>query len=368
MSRSSSKEEMKKAYRKLAMKFHPDRNPNNTQAETKFKEASEAASVLLDDGKKSRYDQFGHASVDGQAGGGFGQGGGVGGFSEFSDFGDFFNSIFEEFGMGRSSRRGHDPRAQGGADLEVAMGVTFEEAAFGVEKAITVEKMSLCESCRGSGAKAGTSAQVCKHCGGEGAVRRQQGFFTMETTCPVCRGAGEIIVDKCSPCHGRGRIRKKADLEVKVPAGIDHGQRLKLRNEGDCGLHGGPAGDLLVVIHLSPHELFERDSFNVHCTVPISFSQAALGAEVEVPTITGKVSFRVPAGTQSGKKMQLRGKGISRLGSYGHGDQILYIHVETPASLTGEQKELFSKLAELEHSKCNPMSKGFFDRVRELFQ
>ena len=366
VSKSASKDDIKKSYRKLAMKHHPDRNPNDPRAESKFKEASEAASVLLDDSKKARYDQFGHAGVDGQAAG-FGQGGGgFGGFSDFGDFGDLFNSIFEEFGGGGRSRR--SSRARMGADLETAVRVSFEEAAFGVEKVINVGKMADCGTCGGSGAKAGTSAQSCKHCGGRGVVRRQQGFFTMETTCPICRGSGEVIVDKCSPCRGEGRVRKKNDLEVKIPAGIDDGQRLKLTGEGDCGAHGGPGGDLYVEIQIKPHELFERDGFNVHCTVPISFSQAALGAEMEVPTISGKVSFRIPAGTQSGKKMQLRGKGIGRLGAYGHGDQILHIHVETPTRLTGEQQEIFSQLAELEHKKCNPMSKGFFDRMRELFQ
>ena len=259
-------------------------------------------------------------------------------------------------------------RPQMGDDLEQVVQVSFKEAAFGVKKKIEVGKLTDCDSCHGSGAKAGTSPQNCRHCGGRGVVRRQQGFFTMETTCPICRGQGTVIVDKCSPCRGEGRVRRESDLEVDVPAGINHGQRLKLTGEGDSGLHGGPSGDLFIMIHMEPHELFERDDFNVHCTVPISFSQAALGAEIEVPTLTGKVSFRVPPGTQSGKKMQLRGKGIGRLGSYGHGDQILHIHVETPTSLTTEQRELFSKLSELEHTQCNPMAKGFFDHVRDLFQ
>ncbi|MCY4643412.1 MAG: molecular chaperone DnaJ [Bacteriovoracales bacterium] len=363
ISRSASKDEIKKAYRKLAMKYHPDRNPNNSQAEAKFKEASEAASVLMDEGKKSRYDQFGHAGVDAQ-GGGFHAGGG---FSDFGDFGDLFSSIFEEFGGGsrRSRRRS---RAQMGADLEMGLWVTFEEAAFGAKKVVELKKMTSCESCQGSGARAGTSPESCKHCGGKGAVRRQQGFFTMETTCPVCRGQGEVIAHKCSTCSGEGRNHKKSKLEVKVPPGIDHGQRLKLTREGDCGLYGGPNGDLFIAIQIESHHFFERDGQNVHCTVPISFSQAALGAKIEVPTLSGKVAFQVPAGTQSGEKMRLKGKGITRLGGYGHGDQILSIDVETPKKLDREQEELFRRLAELEHKKCNPKSKGFFDQVKELFQ
>ena len=363
VSRSASGDEIKKSYRKLAMKYHPDRNPNNSEAEGKFKEASEAASVLLDGEKKSRYDQFGHAGVEGQAAGG-GQGG-FGGFSDFGDFGDIFSSIFEEFGGGRSRRR---TRAQMGNDLETEIRVAFEEAAFGVKKVIKVRRLAKCKTCHGSGARLGTSPQTCKQCGGQGAVRRQQGFFTMETTCPVCQGSGEMVVNKCSTCRGQGRVQKNNDLDVKIPPGISEGQRLKLTGEGDCGIHGGPSGDLYVMIHVEDHFLFERDGFNVYCTVPISFSQAALGAEIEVPTITGKVSFRVPSGIQSGKKMQLKGKGIARLGSHGQGDQILYIHVETPTDLSLEQEELFSKLSKLEHKKCNPMSRGFFDRMRELFQ
>ena len=360
LSRSSSKDEIKKSYRKLAMRYHPDRNPNNPQAEGKFKEASEAASVLLDDEKKSRYDQFGHAGVDGQGGGSS-----QGGFGGFGDFGDIFSSIFEEFGGGRSRRR---TRAQMGNDLEMGIRVSFDEAAFGVKKVIKVGRMAPCETCHGLGARPGTSPKTCQQCGGQGAVRRQQGFFTMETTCPVCQGSGEMIVNKCSTCYGQGRVQKNSDLEVKVPPGINEEQRLKLTGEGDFGIHNGPSGDLYVLIHVDDHPLFERDGFNVHCTVPISFSQAALGAEIEVPTIKGKVSFKVPSGTQSGKKMQLKGKGITRLGSYGQGDQILHIHVETPTGLNLEQRELFSGLSKLEHKRSNPMSRGFLDRMRGLFQ
>lgn len=361
--KSASKDEIKKTYRKLAMKYHPDRNPDNAEAEAKFKEASEAAQILLDDQKRQRYDQFGHAGVDGQAGG-FG---GAGGFEGFGDFGDIFGDIFGEFmgGGGRGRRRS---RARMGADLQTRVNLNFEEAAFGAEKKIKITRSAACGTCNSTGAKPGTSPQTCNQCQGRGTVRRQQGFFAMETTCPACQGAGEIIVDKCTDCSGQGRIQKESELEVKIPAGIDDGQRLKLTGEGDAGTHNGPSGDLYVVIQINEHEFFERDGFDVHCIVPVSFSQAALGAEVEVPTLNGKVSVNVPSGTQSGKRMRLKGKGITRLGSYGNGDQIISVHVETPSKLNSEQKDLFKRLAELEETQCNPMSKGFFDRVKDIFQ
>ncbi len=365
VSKSASKDEIKKAYRKLAMKHHPDRNPGNKEAEAKFKEASEAASVLMDDSKRQRYDQFGHAGVDGAAGGG----GFQGGFGDFGDFGDIFSDIFGDF-MGGGARGGgrRRSRARMGADLQTYVNVDFKEAAFGAEKKLKIQKSVQCGTCKGSGAKAGSTPETCGQCQGRGAVRRQQGFFTMETTCPVCQGAGEVIKDKCGTCVGEGRVRKESELEVKIPAGIDDGQRLKLTGEGDAGIHGGPSGDLYVVIQIKEHDFFKRDGFDVYCEVPVSFSQAALGSEVEVPTLSGKVSVKVPAGTQSGKKMRLKGKGITRLGSYGQGDQIIFIHVETPTKLNSEQKELFEKLAQLEETKSNPMSRGFFDKVKDLFQ
>ena len=366
ISTSASKDEIKKSYRKLAMKYHPDRNPNNSDAEARFKEASEAANVLLDDDKRGRYDQFGHAGVDEQGGMG-GPSGGPGGFSGFGDFSDLFSSIFEEFSGGGGRRRHRSSRAQMGHDIETSIRITFKEAAFGVEKVINIQRKVLCSTCHGSGAKAGTSPQSCRHCGGHGAVRRQQGFLTMETTCPICHGSGEVIVDKCVPCRGEGRTRDSSSLKVEIPAGIDEEQRIKLPNQGESGLYGGPSGDLYVRINVVPHDFFQRDGFNVHCKVPISFSQAALGAEIEVPTLSGGVSFKIPPGTQSEKKMQLKKKGITRLGSYGQGDQILHIHVETPTQLNNKQKELFFQLASLEHKRCNPMVKGFFDRVKDIF-
>lgn len=359
--KGAGKDEIKKAYRKKAMKYHPDRNPDDAEAEAKFKEASEAAEVLLDENKKSRYDQFGHAGVDGQAGGGFGGGG----FGDFGDLGDIFGDIF---GGGRSRGGRRRSAARPGNDLQMTLEVDFSEAAFGCEKNISLTRLAECETCHGTGGKDGSKPVNCDMCGGMGEVRRQQGFFTVSQTCPKCSGAGQTVSDPCGTCHGDGRTRKKTELEVKVPGGIDHGQRLKLTGEGDAGSKGGPAGDLYVVIDIKEHELFERDGFDVHCTIPVSFSQAALGAEVEVPTLDGKVSVKVPTGTQSGKKMRLKGKGIQRLGGYGNGDQIMHIHVETPQKLSKEQEELFQKLSTFDTESSHPMSNGFFDKVKNLFQ
>jgi molecular chaperone DnaJ len=362
--KTTSKDEIKKAYRKLAMQYHPDKNPGNPAAEAKFKEASEAAEVLCDDEKKARYDQFGHAGMNG------GQGG-AGGFQggDFGDFGDIFGDIFGDMLGGGKRRGGGGRRSQGrpGDDLQMGIDIEFAEAAFGCEKTISLTKNVKCETCSGSGAKAGSSPTSCDYCHGHGEVRRQQGFFTVASTCPKCNGSGRMIKDPCGTCNGQGKKKKKVDLQVKVPAGIDEGQRLKLSNEGDTGVLGGPNGDLYVVINIKPHEIFEREEFDVHCTVPISFSQAALGAEMEVPTLSGKVSLKIPAGTQAGVKMRLKGKGIQRLGGYGIGDQIVSVHVETPTKITSEQKELFTRLSELDH-QSNPMSRGFFDKVKDLFQ
>lgn len=363
--KGAAKDDIKKAYRKLAMQFHPDRNPNNPEAEAKFKEASEAADVLLDDDKKSRYDQFGHAGVNGQGGGG----GGFQGSGDFGDFGDIFGDIFGDMLGGGRRRGGGGGRSRGrpGDDLQMGIDIDFAEAAFGCEKTISLTKNVKCETCTGTGAKAGSSPSTCDYCNGHGEVRRQQGFFTVSSTCPKCNGTGQMIKDPCQTCSGAGKKKKKVDLQVKIPAGIDQGQRLKLSNEGDAGTLGGPNGDLYVVINIKQHEIFERDEFDVHCTVPISFSQAALGAEMEVPTLSGKVALKIPAGTQAGVKMRLKGKGIQRLGGYGLGDQIVTIHVETPTKLSGEQKELFKRLSEVEN-QSNPMSRGFFDKVKDLFQ
>lgn len=342
INKGASKDEIKKSYRKLAMKFHPDRNPGDADAESKFKEASEAADVLLNDEKRSAYDQFGHQGVNGQ---GFGAGG------DYGDLGDIFGDIFGDFfggGGGRSRQR--RSYAIKGQDLHSRVDITFEEAAYGCEKEVSITKDII---------KEGTTAEKCRTCGGAGEIRRQQGFFTMSQTCYQCQGIGETLQT----------VKKKSKLSVKVPAGIDDGQKLKLSGEGGPGYKGGPNGDLYVDIRVADHSIFEREDYDIYCDVPISFSQAALGDEVEVPTLSGKVMVKVPPGTQSGKRMRLKSKGIARLDGYGIGDQIIHLIVETPTKLSSEEKELFENLADLEQKhNSNPISKGFFDKVKELFQ
>ncbi len=343
------------------MKYHPDRNPGDRQAEASFKEASVAAEVLLDEQKRARYDQFGHAGVEGQAGGGFQTG-------DFGDLGDIFGDIFGDILGGGRRRRGGRSQGRPGNDLQTGLSLSFEDAAFGVEKILSITRLAECHDCSGTGAKRGSQPQNCGTCEGLGEVRRQQGFFTVATTCPRCHGSGQVIGDPCNGCHGEGRKRRKTDVAVTVPAGIDSGQRLKLSDKGDAGTSGAPNGDLYVVIDVKEHELFERDGFDVHCTIPISFSQAALGCEIEVPTLTGRVQVPIQAGIQSNKKMRLRGKGVQKLGGYGTGDQVLTIHVETPSTLSSEQKELFERLSKLEEKdRCNPMGQNFFDKVKGLF-
>ena len=359
VSQSASKEEIKKAYRKLALKYHPDKNPDNQEAEAKFKEASEAAEVLLSEEKRRNYDQFGHAGVDPQ-GGGFAEG-------NFADLGDIFGDLFGDI-FGGGGRR--DRRASGhpGNDLQVSISVDFTEAVFGVEKKVTINRHAKCESCNGTGAQGGEAPVTCDMCGGMGQIRRQQGFFTVATTCPKCQGAGEIIKNPCQDCYGKGRKYKKVNLSVSIPAGIDSEQRLKLSGEGDSGLKGGPSGDLYVLVNVHPHGLFERDGFDIHCTIPVSFSQAALGTKLEVPTLGGKVEVTLPEGTQSGKRMRLKEKGVQKLGGYGFGDQILTIQVETPTRLTQEQRDLLAELAKMEGDRVgHPISQGFFDKVKNIF-
>ena len=366
LSRSASKDDIKKNYRKLAMRYHPDKNPGDTTAETKFKEASEAAEVLLNDQKRQAYDQFGHAGVSASGG----RHGGAGGFSQdFPDLGDIFGDLFGDFmGRGRSRRRGHSGGAPGN-DLEMPLDISFEEAAFGKEKELSLPRYTSCRPCGGTGGKDGARPINCDMCRGHGEIRRQQGFFTVTAPCSKCHGTGHMVSVPCPSCHGRGRLKKTVNLSVKVPAGIDTDQRLKLSGEGDAGEMNGPHGDLFVRIRVREHSIFERDGEDVHCTVPVSFSQAALGAQVEVPTLTGKVSVNIPRGVQSGKKMRLKSKGIERLSASGYGDQIVTIHVETPTDLSKRQRDIFEELARLDgHQASHPMSKGFLDKVRELFQ
>jgi len=353
--RNVSEDEIKKAYRRLALKYHPDRNPGDKQAEEKFKEVSEAYQVLSDSQKRAQYDQFGHAA--------FGDGGPfAGGFDFTAGFEDVFGDIFGEFFGGTSRRR---TRARG-EDLRYNLTVTFEEAVSGTEKKIKIPRQGPCETCHGNGAKAGSTPQTCPTCRGRGQVSFQQGFFSVSRTCNQCYGHGTIIKDPCTTCSGVGRVRKLHTLSIKIPAGVDTGSRLKLRNEGE-GTPGGVPGDLYVVIQVEPHLIFVRDNLDIICDVPISFVQAALGAEIDVPTLDGKVKMKVPAGTQSGKVFRMKGKGVKDVQGYQQGDQHVRVVVETPTHLTARQKELLKEFAVNGGEDVNPLSKGFFDKVKELF-
>ncbi len=375
VAKSATAEELKKAYRKLAIQFHPDKNPGDKAAEEKFKELTEAYEVLSNPDKRKAYDQFGHAA--GAGGAGFG---GAGGFDpsgfdfasgSFNDvFGDIFGDLFGG-GRGRGGAAGgkrRRSRAQQGADLQYELDITFEEAAFGCEKVIRVSRLHPCKTCDGSGAKAGSKPTTCSQCSGSGEIRFQQGFFSVSRTCNKCHGEGQMISDPCTDCSGSGRVRKTSELAVKIPAGIDSGQRLKLSDEGEPGVHGGPAGDLFVLIHVKAHTFFERDGFDLHCDIPVSFSQAALGAEIDVPTLEGKAQIKIPAGIQSHKVLRLKNKGLARLGGYGRGDQLVRVVVETPSKLSSEQKELFRRLDELNNEQSNPMAKSFFEKMKDLFE
>ena len=360
VNRDASDDEIKKAYRRLAMKFHPDRNPDNPKAEEQFKEAKEAYEVLSDANKRAAYDQFGHAGVEpGGAGGGFG-GAGMGGFADaFSDiFGDIFGG-----GRGRSN-------VYRGADLRYNLEVSLEEAARGTETRIRIPTMAECEACHGSGARRGTSPAVCPTCGGHGQVRMQQGFFSIQQTCPKCHGTGRFIPDPCPNCHGAGRVKQHKTLSVKIPAGIDEGDRIRLSGEGEPGVNGGPPGDLYVQIHLKPHPVFQRDHDDLHCEMPISFTTAALGGEIEIPTLDGVAKLKIPPETQTGKVFRLRGKGIKGVRSISQGDLLCHVVVETPVNLTERQKELLREFEEVSRNSTtehNPKAQSWMDRVRDFF-
>ena len=365
VARDAAEEDIKKAYRKLAMKFHPDRNQGDKskQAEEKFKEVKEAYEVLTDAGKRAAYDRFGHAGVDpGAGGGGFRGGEGMGGFAEA--FGDIFGDIF---GGGRGGGRSNAFR---GADLRYNMEITLEQAAKGFATDIRVPGWDNCETCHGSGAKPGTSPKTCTMCGGAGAVRMQQGFFSIQQTCPTCRGSGKVIAEPCAACSGAGRIKKNKVLEVSIPAGIDEGQRIRLSGKGEPGMNGGPPGDLYVEIRLKPHDVFQRDGDDLHCEIPVSIATAALGGEIEIGTLTDKVSISIPEGTQSGKTFRLRGKGIKGVRSSFPGDLYCHVNVETPVRLNEKQKKL---LRDFEASlrdggdKHSPQTTSFMDKMKGFF-
>ncbi|MFC3908532.1 molecular chaperone DnaJ [Legionella dresdenensis] len=362
ISRGADDNEIKKAYRKLAMKYHPDRNPGDSAAEEQFKEVQKAYAVLSDSSKRARYDQFGHAGVEGAAGGG--------GFGGFGGFGDVFEDIFENiFSGGRG--QGRQSRGQRGADLQYNLQLTLEEAASGKQVEIIVPRHAACGPCEGSGAKKGSKPSECETCGGIGQVRIQQGFFSIQQTCPSCHGEGRIITDPCPSCHGQGRVRESKKLTVKIPAGVDNGDRVRLGGEGEAGSHGGPTGDLYVQINVMQHSIFERQDSDLHCEVPISFATAALGGSVEVPTLEGRVTLKIPAETQTGKVLRLRGKGVKSVRGHGPGDLLCHIVVETPVNLSREQKELLTKLQEsLDSSKKthSPRTTSWFDGVKKFFE
>ncbi|MEL0169909.1 MAG: molecular chaperone DnaJ [Pseudomonadaceae bacterium] len=361
--KGASEAELKKAYRRLAMKFHPDRNPDDEKAEEKFKEATEAYEILTDANKRAAYDQYGHAGVDPSMGGGAG---GFGGGANFSDiFGDVFGDIFGGGGgRGRSS-------VQRGSDLRYTLELDLEEAVRGTTVTIRVPTLVGCETCDGSGAKKGTTPTTCTTCGGHGQVRMQQGFFSVQQTCPRCHGTGKMITDPCKDCHGNGRVEKQKNLSVKVPAGVDTGDRIRLAGEGEAGVNGGPSGDLYVVVSVREHKIFERDGKNLYCEVPISFVDAALGGELEVPTLDGRVKLKIPEGAQTGKLFRLRGKGVTPVRGGSAGDLLCRVVVETPVNLTKRQRELLEELRqtlEEEGSSQSPRAKSWFDGVKNFFE
>jgi len=367
LQKGASEEEIKKAYRKLARKYHPDMNPGDKDAEAKFKEVNEANEILSDPEKKARYDQFGFAGVDpsyGAANGGYGGGGGMD--FDFGDLGDIFGSFFGG-GFGGASRA--NPNApQRGESLRTSVTIDFEEACFGCEKEVIIERVEPCAECRGSGCEKGTTAEVCPECGGRGVVQRRQqtplGYMATTANCQRCGGRGRIIHKPCKTCGGRGMVRRRKTIKVSIPAGIDNGQTISLRAQGNAGRNGGPAGDLLIVVAVRPHDVFRREGSSILCEAPITFAQAALGAELEIPTIDGKVKYSIPEGTQSGTTFRLKGKGVPGMNGRARGDQFVTVYIETPRNLNREQKAALRKFSELLGEKNYEETKGFFGKFK----
>jgi len=357
VNRDASDEDIKKAYRKLAMQHHPDRNPDNPKSEEQFKEAKQAYEILSASDKRAAYDRFGHQGVEAGAGAGAGAGG----------FGDAFGDIFSEiFGGGR-------PRSNvyRGADLRYNLEITLEDAARGTETKIRIPTLEGCETCHGSGAKPGTEPVTCPTCNGQGQVRIQQGFFSLQQTCPRCTGTGKIVREPCATCAGAGRIKRQKTLSVKIPEGVDEGDRIRLSGEGEAGVNGGPPGDLYVVIRLKPHAVFQRQDNDLHCEMPVSFTTTALGGEIEIPTLDGSAKIKIPSETQSGRVFRLRGKGIKGVRSHTHGDLLCHVVVETPVNLTARQRELLLELEAInqaESGRHDPRAKSWMERVKEFFQ
>ncbi|HEX8740462.1 MAG TPA: molecular chaperone DnaJ [Casimicrobiaceae bacterium] len=365
VNRDAGEDEIKKSYRKLAMKFHPDRNPDDRHAEEKFKEAKEAYEVLTDSRKRAAYDQFGHAGVDPSMGFGAAGARGAEGFGGFADaFGDIFGEIFGQ------PRGGRGNGVYRGADLRYNLELSLEEAARGAEIKIRIPTLEACSACHGSGAKPGTRPQTCPTCHGRGEVRVSQGFFSIQQTCPQCHGTGKIVADPCTSCQGAGRVKTHKTLSVKIPAGVDQDDRIRLTGEGEAGTNGGPPGDLYVVVSLKPHAVFQRDGADLHCEMPVSFAMAALGGELEIPTLDGHARLKIPAETQTGQVFRLRNKGIRPVRGSVTGDLYCHVALETPVKLTARQKEIlreFEAINQEDPEAHNPRARSFFEKVRDFF-
>lgn len=352
----ASQDEIKKAFRKLALKYHPDHNPDNKISEDKFKEINEAYSCLSDPQKRANYDRYG--SSEGPSASGFG-------FAAGTPFSDIFGDIFDDFFGGFN--RGSKTRPIKGDDLRYDLEITLEEAAFGVEKSIKVPRWQTCEVCGGNGSEPGTHPETCQECKGSGNIRFQQGFFSVSRTCSRCQGTGSIISKPCQQCKGNGKIKVHRQLSVKVPAGVDTGSRLKLKGEGDTGIYGGPPGDLYVVLNISEHNIFKRDGMNIYCEIPISFTKAVFGGEIEVPTLDGYHKIKIPPSTRSGKLFHLKNKGLPRVGGQHRGEQIVSVYIDIPKKLTPRQKELLEEFAAIEGEHIDESSKGFKEKIKDFF-
>ena len=361
VSRDASDQELKSAYRKQALKYHPDRNPGDHGAEEKFKEASEAYQVLSDADKRAAYDRFGHAGVSSTAGGGFG-----GPFAGSVDLGDIFGDLFGEmFNMGGGQQRAS--RQRRGEDLRFDLTIDFEDAIFGMETEVKIRRFEMCSTCKGSGSASGRGPTTCPQCQGRGQIRYQQGFFSVARTCSACGGAGSIVSDPCMTCRGETRVTKEIKLNVKVPPGVEEGTRIRYAGEGDAGRAGAPSGDLYIVLSIRAHEFFEREGYDLRCVIPISFPQATLGAEIEIPGVDGTVSLKIPEGTQSGKELRVRSRGVPYLNEKGRGDLIVRVVVQIPKKLTRAQRELVTQLGESLTVDNKPAAQGLLEKMKDLF-